>query len=97
MPPQNSQAPHPGMAPNDAAAALSLATHLSTQLATPQQPEMAPTGAPEDVTQIDLAPQVQALEEQVAALTKKVAQQPQEDLAEMKQMIQDALNEDEPN
>lgn len=98
MPPEN-QVKHPGLPPNDAAANLAMATHISTQLAAPQQPQEAPQApgtAPEDVTQIDLAPQVEALEKQVADLTKKVAQQPKDDLAEMKQMIQDALDEDEP-
>lgn len=100
MPPQNSQqSTHPGMPPDDAAASLAMATHISTQLAAPQQPmdaQNAPTGAPEDVTQIDLAPQVEAMQKEIDSLKKQVAQQPKDDIAEMKQMIQDALNEDEP-
>lgn len=96
----SSQAPHPGMAPDDAAASLAMATHISTQLATPQQPQEAqnaPTGAPEDVTQIDLAPQVEQLQKQVDALTKKVAQEPKDDLSEIRKMVEDALAEDDPN
>lgn len=100
MPPQNSQAPHPGLPPNDAAASLAMATHISTQLAAPQQPqeaENAPTGAPEDVTQIDLAPQVEKLQKEVDDLKQQIKKDPKDDLAEIKQMVQDALNENEPN
>lgn len=100
MPPPNSQAPHPGMQPDDAAASLAMATHISTQLAAPQQPQEAhqePQGAPEDVTQIDLAPQVESLQKQVDSLTKKVAQEPKDDLSEIRKMVEDALAEDNPN
>lgn len=95
MPPK-SQVPQN---PNDAGANLAMATHISTQLAAPQQPQeapQAPIGAPEDVTQIDLAPQVEKMQKEIDDLKKKVAQEPKDDIAEMKQMIQYALNEDEP-
>lgn len=97
MPEQISQDQPSALGPDDHAANLALATHISTQLATPEQPQEAPTGAPEDVTQIDLAPQVEKLQKEVDDLKKQVAQQPRDDIAEMRQMIEQALNEDEPN
>ncbi len=96
MQPANSQAQPSSLGPDDHAANLALATHISTQLATPQmpqEPQNAPTGAPEDVTQIDLAPQVEAMQKEIDTLKKQVAKQPQDDIAEMKKMIEDALAE----
>lgn len=103
MPDQNSQAPAinqpPALTPDDHAANLALATHISTQLATPEQPQKAqnaPTG-PEDVTQIDLAPQVESMQKEIDSLKKQVAQQPKDDIAEMRAMIEQALGEEDPN
>jgi hypothetical protein len=75
-----------------------MATHISTQLAAPQQPqeaENAPTGAPEDVTQIDLAPQVEKMQKEIDDLKQQIKKDPKDDLAEIKQMVQEALAEDE--
>lgn len=86
------------LGPDDHAANLALATHISTQLAAPQQPQEAQnatTGAPEDVTQIDLAPQVEQLQKEVDELKKQAAQQPKDDIAEMRQMIEQALGEED--
>ena len=94
MPPET-QPTHPGLHPNDAAANLSLATHISTQLAAPQQPQKAPTGAPEDVTQIDLAPQVEKMQKEIDDLKQQIKKDPKDDLAEIKQMVQAALAEDD--
>lgn len=100
MPPPISQDQPSAFTPDDHAANLAMATHISTQLATPEQPQEAqnaPTGAPEDVTQIDLAPQVEKLQKEVDDLKKQAAQQPKDDLAEMRQMIEQALGEEDPN
>ncbi len=93
MPPQNSQPP---TNPDDAAANLSLMTHLSTQLAAPQEAQNAPvTGAPEDVTQIDLAPQVEAMQKEIDSLKQAIKKDPKDDLAEIRQMVQQALGEED--
>lgn len=101
MPPQISQPPHPGMPPNDAAASLAMATHISTQLATPQQPQGTPQGAEtplqtmQDTHAPDIGLQVEELQKQVADLTKKVANDQQDDIKEMRQMIEQALGEED--
>lgn len=96
MPPQNQP---PSLQPNDLAANLALATHISTQLAAPQQPQQD-NGLQElqDAHQApDLTPIVQQLQQQVAALTKKVAQEPQNELAEIRQMVEQAIAEPDAN
>lgn len=96
MPPTNSQ--HPGMAPNDAAAALALATHLSTQLAAPQQPQEAQNAPVEPAAPPqapDLSIEVEALQKEVDSLKKQVAKDPQDDIKEMKAMIEQALAEED--
>ena len=86
----------PRMAPNDAAASLALATHLSTQLAAPQDPQQPQNAPQEPSPEVQaLTQQVETLATQVQQLTKKVAQDPQEDIAMMKQMIEQALAEDD--
>lgn len=95
MSPTNSQPPNN---PNDHAANLALATHISTQLAAPQQPQeapQAPTGAPEDVTQIDLAPQVETMQKEIDSLKKQIQKDPKDDLAEIRQMVEQALGEED--
>lgn len=104
MPPQNSQVPPTdqpsALGPDDHAANLALATHISTQLAAPEQPPEGPETplqTMQDTHGSDMAQQVEELQKQVADLTKKVAQEPKDDIAEMRQMIEQALGEDEPN
>jgi peptidoglycan hydrolase CwlO-like protein len=98
MPPTNSQ---PSVQPNDAAANLAMATHISTQLATPQQPLQGaetPLQTMQDTHDApDLTATVEALQKQVDALQKQVDKEPQDDIKEMRQMIEQALAEDDTN
>lgn len=98
MTPQISQA-QPN--PDDLAANLALATHISTQLATPAQASQGPETplqTMQDAHQApDLTPVVEALQKQVDALTKKVEQEPQQELAEIRQMVEQAIAEDDTN
>ena len=92
MEPQNSQPPHPGLSPDDAAANLSLATHLSTQLAAPQMsqgPQNATVQAP------DVQSEVDDLKKQVEKLQKQVDKDPKDDIKDMKAMIEAALAEED--
>jgi peptidoglycan hydrolase CwlO-like protein len=89
------------MQPNDAAAALAMATHISTQLAAPQGiPQGEPQ--PQDALQTlqnthapDLTAEVETLQKQVADLQKQVATDQQDDIKEMRQMIEQALGEED--
>lgn len=85
--------------PDDLAASLALATHISTQLATPAQApqgQETPLQTMQDTHQAqDLTPVVEALQKQVDDLTKKVEKEPQQELAEIRQMVEQALAEDD--
>lgn len=92
MPPTKSQS---SINPNDAAANLAFATHLSTQLAAPQAPPEAQNAPVEAPQTPDLTNEVEALQKQVESLQKEIKKDPKDDLAEIKKMVQDALAEDD--
>lgn len=86
------------LTPDDHAANLALATHISTQLATPEQPPEGaetPLETMQDTHAPDLSAEVEELQKKVADLTKKMEQEPKDDIAEMRQMIEQALGEDD--
>lgn len=104
MPPQNSQAPQLQMQPNDAAASLAMATHISTQLATPQQPapQEALQAPPEAETPTD--PEVAAKNDKVLTeiqglrddLQTLVAPKPvEQEIADIRQQLEALKNEPE--
>ncbi len=98
MPP-NSQPPQQDMNPDEIAAILGLLTtvgtnHMKSQMPqeNPQEVPQAPVDSPQTP---DLTSEVEALQKQVADLQKEVKKDPKEDLTEIRQMVEQALAEED--
>ncbi len=98
MPP-NSQPPQQDMNPDEIAAILGLLTtvgtnHMKSQM--PQEPPQEAPQAPVEAPQTpDLTSTVEELQKQVTDLQKEVKKDPKDDLKELRQMVEQALAEED--
>lgn len=91
------QGQDPTIKANQAAASLSFATHLSTQLMQHKNPkqEEAPQETQQEEPKQEADPKVAELETKVSEMEKKMEETVNKKFEELKQTITDALSEDE--